>query len=280
MILGYNTNGLVHHEPTAAIRGLAEIGYRGVALTIDHYLLSPFNLYWERQLHELRDVLDRLGMHCVIETGARFLLDPWHKHEPSLISPDASGRVRRLDFYRHALRCAVTLHADCLSLWSGNRHDEVPPEQAWEWLIQGLSHLCDEASAMGVPVALEPEPGMFIATTADYDELCRRAPSLGCLLTLDIGHVLCQEEGPISSIVEQYAPRIVNIHLEDMRRGTHEHLMFGEGEVDLAEVFASLQKIGYKKGIYVELSRHSHVGLQAAKQAFDILCRYQSGMTQ
>jgi len=276
MILGYNTNGLVHHEPTVAVRALAEIGYRGVGITIDHQLLSPHNPYWERQLHELRDLLDRLEMRCVIETGARFLLDPWHKHEPSLISPDAAGRCRRLEFYRHALRCAVTLQADCLSIWSGIRRPEVPAEEAWQWLLQGLRQLCNESSAMGVPIAIEPEPGMFFATTADFDELRRRAPDLACRLTLDVGHVFCQNEGPIPSIIEQYAELITNIHLEDMRRGTHEHLMFGEGDIDLAEVFATLHRIGYKKGIYVELSRHSHLGLQAAKQAFEILQRYQS----
>lgn len=278
MILGYNTNGLVHHEPMAAIRGLAEIGYRAVGITIDHYLLSPLNPYWERQLHELRDLLDRLELHCVIETGARYLLDPWHKHEPSLISPESSGRARRLEFYRHALRCAAVLNADCLSIWSGKRHPEVSQDQAWQWLVEGLSQFCQEACAMGVPIGLEPEPGMFIATTQDYENLRRHAPELPCLLTLDIGHVVCQDEGPVSAIMERYASQIVNVHLEDIRPGTHEHLMFGEGDIDLAAVFASLRKIGYKKGVYVELSRHSHLGLQAAKQAFDVLSRYQAGV--
>lgn len=274
MILGYNTNGLVHHEPMAAIRGLAEIGYQAVGITIDHDLLSPLNPYWERQLYELRDLLDRLQLRCVIETGARYLLDPWHKHEPSLISPEPSGRCRRLEFYRHALRCAVTLRADCLSLWSGKQHPGVAREQAWQWLLEGLDRICHEACAMGVPVALEPEPGMFMATMQDYEDLRRRAPGLSCLLTLDVGHVLCQDEGPIPTVIEKYAAEIVNVHLEDMRRGIHEHLMFGEGEIDLQAVFASLRKIGYKKGVYIELSRHSHLGLQAAKQAFDIVSCY------
>lgn len=131
---------------------------------------------------------------------------------------------------------------------------------------------------MGVPIGLEPEPGMFIATTQDYENLRRHAPGLPCLLTLDIGHVVCQDEGPVSAIMERYASQIVNVHLEDIRPGTHEHLMFGEGDIDLAAVFASLRKIGYKKGVYVELSRHSHLGLQAAKQAFDGLSRYQAGV--
>lgn len=274
MLLGYNTNGLVHHDPIAAIRGLAEIGYRAVALTIDHDLLSPFNPYWERQLHEIRDVLDRLELGCVIETGARFLLDPWRKHEPSLISPDAAGRSRRLEFYRHALRCAVCLNADCVSLWSGVRPVEVAQETAWTWLIDGLSRLLEEATMLGVCLAFEPEPGMFVATVADFDQLRERLGAVELRLTLDVGHVICQNEGPVAAIIRGHGDALGNIHLEDMRPGVHEHLMFGEGVLDLASVFAALREIGYNRGVYVELSRHSRFGLDAAKQAFEAVRRY------
>lgn len=271
MFLGYNTNGLVHHDPVTAIRGLAEIGYRGVALTIDHYLLSPANPYWERQLHELRDVLDRLDMRCVIETGARFLLDPWQKHEPSLVSPGEAERRKRMAFYRHAMCCAVALNADCLSLWSGIRRPEVSEEAAWGWLIDGLKRLGDEAAVFGLPIGLEPEPGMFINTVARFDELMNRAPDVGCRLTLDVGHILCQGEGAIRDLILSHGSMLVNVHLEDMRRGQHEHLMFGEGEIDLAEVFTALKQVRYSKGVYVELSRHSHLGLMAAQQAYRVL---------
>ena len=42
MFLGYNTNGLAHHELFDAVELLAEIGYRGVAITIDHNALPPY----------------------------------------------------------------------------------------------------------------------------------------------------------------------------------------------------------------------------------------------
>ena len=61
------------------------------------------------------------------------------------------------------------------------------------------------------------------------------------------------------------------MHIEDMRRGEHEHLMFGEGQIDFDPVIAALAESGYDGGLYVELSRHSHMGPQAARQAFDFL---------
>ena len=42
MLLGYNTNGFVHHDVFDALALLAEIGYRGVAITIDHNALPPY----------------------------------------------------------------------------------------------------------------------------------------------------------------------------------------------------------------------------------------------
>ena len=41
MLLGYNTNGLAHHDLFDAVGLLAEIGYRSVAITIDHGALPP-----------------------------------------------------------------------------------------------------------------------------------------------------------------------------------------------------------------------------------------------
>ena len=76
MLLGYNTNGLAHHDPLDAIELLAGIGFRSVAITIDHGVLSPRDDRWRQQLGELRAALQRHGMRSVIETGARFLLDP------------------------------------------------------------------------------------------------------------------------------------------------------------------------------------------------------------
>jgi len=122
-------------------------------------------------------------------------------------------------------------------------------------------------------LAFEPEPGMFVDTLARFEQLLREvdAPILG--LTIDIGHVHCLEEGPIAGYLRHWAPRLFNVHIEDMRKGVHEHLRFGEGEIDFQPVVEVLREIDYTGGLYVELSRHSHIAPEVARESYDFLRR-------
>jgi len=271
MLLGYNTNGMAHHELLDAVALLAEIGYKSVAITIDHGVLPPDAPDLSERLRRLRRLLRELDMRSVIETGARFLLDRARKHEPTLVSADPAGRARRVEFYRHAIRCAAELESDCVSLWSGVLRDRVSHEQAMARLVAGLEKVLDDAAGQGVVIGFEPEPGMLIDSMARYGELLRLVDRDNLRLTLDVGHLHCQGEVPIADYVRRWSSRLVNVHIEDMRRGVHEHLMFGEGGIDFPPVLEALAGVGYQGGVHVELSRHSHDAPNAARQAFDFL---------
>ncbi len=279
MILGYNTNGLAHHDLFSAIELLAEIGYGSVALTIDHHALSPFHPNLSGQLARLRRTLEQLGLRSVIETGARFLLDPRNKHEPTLLSTGARRRIRRIEFYKHAIRSAAELESDCVSLWSGALPGGVSGDEAMARLVEGLDEVLQYASVHGVAVGFEPEPGMFIDTLAGYADLCRRLPRFHLGLTLDVGHLHCRGEVPLAEHVRRWAARAVNVHIEDMRAGMHEHLMFGDGEIDFPPVLRALVEGGYGGGVHVELSRHSHEAPMAARRAYDFLQMILTGVS-
>jgi len=270
MFLGYNTNGLAHHDLFDAVELLAEIGYRGVAITIDHNALPPYASHGPQRITRLRRLLERLGMSSVIETGARFLLDAHVKHEPTLLS---AGRRQRIEFYRYAIDCAAALQSDCVSLWSGVLRESLAREQAIDRLAEGLGEVLDYGAGQGVAIGFEPEPGMFIDTLRAFEELLARIDAPNLRLTLDIGHLQCQGETPIPEVIRRWAPRLGNVHIEDMRTGTHEHLMFGEGQIDFPPVLQALSEVGYTGGLYVELSRHSDEGPAAAKRAIDFLQR-------
>lgn len=276
MILGYNTNGLAHHDAPSAVRLLAQIGYRSVAITIDHGMLNPQSEQFDEEVAEMRRLLDELGMRSVVETGARFLLDPNVKHEPTLMTADASGRAQRVEFLKHAIDIAATLGSDCVSFWSGVLRagvDSRKPtlEEGFERLTHGLTEVIGYAEGRNVVLGFEPEPGMFIDTVAQYESLLERIDAPRFQLTLDVGHLHCLGEVPIDSVVRCWKNRIVNVHVEDMCAGVHEHRMFGEGEIDFPPVIAAFREIGYAGPLHVELSRHSHEGPAAAREAFEFL---------
>jgi sugar phosphate isomerase/epimerase len=272
MRLGYNTNGLAHHDALSALRLLAEIGYQSVALTIDHHLLNPFDPR-SGQRDTLQQFLNDHNLHSVIETGARFLLDPRNKHEPTLLSNDEKGRQRRIEFLRYCIEVAADLGSDCVSLWSGVQPKDCDDEAAWSRLVDGLTQVTEHAKSRQVRLAFEPEPGMFIDTMQKFAALKERLGLITIDLTLDIGHLHCQGEIPIADHLIRWSGILKNIHIEDMKQGVHEHLMFGDGEIDFLPVFRALRKIGYEEGVHVELSRHSHCGPDAARRAWTFLDR-------
>lgn len=273
MLLGYNTNGFAHHRLEDAIRILAALGYQSIALTLDHHALNPFDTGLPKQLAAVKELLRSLGLRSVIETGARFLLDPWRKHQPTLISHDEQGRQKRLEFLRHAVDIAHELNSDAVSFWSGAPTNEAIFGTLMARLVNGCQALCEYASQRQVRLAFEPEPGMFIDSMERFEALRQRLDHPNFGLTIDIGHLHCQGEVPITDHLRRWASLLWNIHIEDMRRGVHEHLMFGEGEIDFAPVFEALREIGYPGGVHVELSRHSHDAVAAAKRAMEFLSR-------
>ncbi|MCG8436146.1 MAG: sugar phosphate isomerase/epimerase, partial [Gammaproteobacteria bacterium] len=112
-------------------------------------------------------------------------------------------------------------------------------------------------------------PDMFVDTMERFDELLDQVDDL--FLTLDIGHLHCQGEIPITAQIERWASRIINVHIEDMKRGVHEHLMFGKGEISFPPILQALVDVAYQGPVHVELSRHSHDGPDAAGSAYEFM---------
>lgn len=265
---GYNTNGFAHHKLEDALEIIADCGYRGVALTLDNHHGNPFTS-GPADVVRLRELLEKLGLHVVIETGARYLLDRRHKHYPTLIS--AEGREIRLEFLRRAVDIAHELNAECVSFWSGSPEQNIPEEQTWDWLVTGCLQLTEYASGCGVQLAFEPEPGMLVGDMARFEVLKKRLPSPQFGLTLDIGHVFCTENAPFRQIYGNSAKLVRNIHIEDTRGRKHEHLMFGEGELDFVTILRVLLEHNYQGLVNVELSRDSYRAPEVARRSLEFL---------
>ena len=262
MLLGYNTNGLQNHRLEDGLRLLADHGYQAVAISLDVMHLDPFHARSE-EIESIARLLSELGLHPVIETGARFLLDARTKHEPTLMSRGPGARERRLDFYRRAAAIGRDLGAEVMSFWSGI--DRQEDADSWNWLLEGIAATCDAVRSVGLIASLEPEPGMAIARLVDYDELCANLGELAPALTLDIGHLYVNESRPPAELIRRAGPSLAQVHLEDMRSGVHEHLVPGEGQVDFGAALQGLAEVSFSRAACFELSRSSHMAQDALK---------------
>jgi sugar phosphate isomerase/epimerase len=156
----------------------------------------------------------------------------------------------------------------------------VPAGVAWERLVRGCAAVMDTAADAGVPLGVEPEPGMLVSTIAQWRRLraeLGRPPGFG--ITLDTGHCRCLEPDPVPECVAGVAKELVNVQIDDARRGVHEHLELGTGEIAFGPVLRALVDAGYRGLVAVELPRHSHAAPAVAARSIDFLRKAEQEVT-
>ncbi|MCC7104502.1 MAG: sugar phosphate isomerase/epimerase [Chloroflexi bacterium] len=257
MRFGYNSNGLKCHSAVKAVQLVADRGYDAIELAFQREHLDPLRAS-PADVARLRSALRERDLGVVCGAGVPNALSD-ERFEPSLFHPDGGGRAARRRFLRASLEIAAELGARLLVFCTGTPRENVNPESAWQWLVEGLAAVCQRAEELGMAVALEPEPGHFIATLDDYRRLRTELGQTSFGLTADVGHVYCTEEGRPEQHFARLAreERLLHIQIDDMRDRRHAHLPFGEGEIDFLPIFRALVDAQYDGLVSVELSRHS-----------------------
>jgi sugar phosphate isomerase/epimerase len=120
---------------------------------------------------------------------------------------------------------------------------------------------------------------MLVADLDGFDRLNAALgdpPAFG--LTLDIGHCKCIESASVPDCIRRAGRKLVHVQIEDMIRGTHEHLEFGAGEIDFPPALATFEEVGYRGLASVELPRHSHAAPAVAERSIAFLRVMESAM--
>ena len=225
--------------------------------TTDH--LDPFAPDLARRVAaRRRPAARRSASAVVIETGARYLLDPWHKHAPTLLHDDPARGSTSC-----AGPCAIgaDLGAEAVSFWAGVRPDDgrpsAPPGTGWS---PAAPQVVDGRRRGRRAARLRTGAGHAGRATSPTGAGCAprsaRRPASASPSTSDTAaawsRCRCRE------CVAEVAAHLVNVQIDDMRRGVHEHLEFGTGEIDFPPVLRRAADAGYRGLVAVELPRHSH----------------------
>ncbi len=159
----------------------------------------------------------------------------------------------RADNQLRSLQLTPALGSDVLIL----NAEKAEPERLraqWDDLKRRLEHLLPEAEKSGTRIALEPEPGHFLHSSADMTRLIAEVEHPLLAVNLDVGHAYLTDDDLGAAICE-LGDRIAHTHIEGMPAGEHRHLVPGEGDLDLTEVKAALDSIGYDGWLTVDLFR-------------------------
>ena len=271
--LAFSTNAFKKNTLAEAIEAIAGIGYRGVELMADvpHAYPPRFD---SNERERIKSLLTSRGL-TVSNVNAFTLFACGDTYHPTWIEDSAEKRELRVN---HTLECVVLASefgARTISLQPGGPliGTTISRQLAGERFAEGLSRILPRAKKLGLTLAIEPEPGLFIETAAEYLEFKNRffRDEAAVAMNCDVGHLFCVGEDPATVIREQ-AEQVVHVHLEDIGANrVHQHLTPGKGAIDFASIFGALKEIQYRGWVTVELYPYETTAAGVAKLAFDHL---------
>ena len=271
--LAFSTNAFKKNTLSEAVDAIAAIGYTGVELMADvpHAHPMSFGADARTQLHQQ---LSRLRLAVSNVNGFTHFArgDTYH---PTWIEDDAEKRQLRVNHTLGCIQLAGEFGAKTLSLQPGGPliGTTITRPLAGKRFAEGLDAIVPLARERNVVMAIEPEPGLFIETAAEYlafkNEFFRDEPMVK--MNCDVGHLFCVGDDP-ADVIRQMPDQIAHVHLEDIGANrVHQHLTPGKGVIDFKAIFTALDKIGYNGWVTVELYPYETTAAGVAKLAFDHL---------
>jgi len=271
--LAFSTNAFKKNTFEEALRAIAGIGYTAVELMADlHHAYPP--LMTPERTAEINALLKQLGL-IVSNINAFTLFACGDTYRPTWIDFSASERARRVQHTLGAIKLAADVGARTVSLQPGGPMigTGLTREQAGKWFAEGLEQCCDLARQKGVILAVEPEPGLFIQTAAEYlafkNVFFKNEPAVQ--MNCDTGHLFCCGEDP-AEVIRNHAEHISHIHIEDIGENrVHQHLTPGKGAMNFPAIFEAVEKVGYKRPVTVELYPYETTAAGVAERAYAYL---------
>lgn len=220
---------------------LAPTPFRGVELAVTAAMLERARdaRFWR----ETRDAFHERGLAFRnVHLGAPHLMGP-EAHRPGLSALDPAARSRKIEAAAECMAIAGFLDCPWLTLTTGLTESEDLRAAQSEAFTLALADLVKRKPA-GLKIMIEQEPEHVIRSAGQLADLGRAFPG-EVFANFDVGHSHVLGED-VAARIRELGPLLCNIHLEDIRGRVHQHLLYGDGDMDFDAVFLALRDIGYR----------------------------------
>lgn len=251
MILGYSTNAFTLYSLEQALEKIAGLGFCGVEIMCDRPHLYPPD-YDKERLAEVKAMIAHHRLQ-ITNLNSFTLFAVGDTYLPSWIEQDQSRRDMRIEHTRQCIRIASFLGAKNISVPPGGPLNGASRNESMMLFHRGIEAVVPLAEEFGVRVLVEPEPDLLIERTSEFLDFIRRIGSPMVGINFDIGHFYCAGENPAHAF-ETLFEWVGHVHIEDIGKSRiHQHIVPGDGAVNLAEVLETMKRLEYRGDISLEL---------------------------
>lgn len=271
MEFAFSTNAFKKYSLVETINVLSEIGYGGIEILCDVPHAYP-KTQSNSDITEIKQLISKLNL-SISNLNAFTLFAIGDTYHPSWIENDLNYRKLRIDHTIDCIKLARKLGAKNISTEPGGpvMNNELTKEKSLKVFEHGINQVLKTAEETNVTVLVEPEPGLLIENSEQFVDFIKNFETESIGLNLDIGHFFCVGEDP-SQVIHKLSEYIRHVHLEDISGDRlHNHLILGEGAIDIDSALMSLKDIGYDGFITVELYPYQDRPVYAAKQAMKFI---------
>ena len=251
MILGYSSNAFVKFSVSEAVERIADLGFQGIEIMCDRPHLYPPD-FQEEDLARLKDLVDDCDLK-VTNLNSFTLFAVGDTYLPSWIDSQEDQREIRIQHTLQCLKLALFFGCKNISVPPGGPVGDISGKEAMALFHRGLERVAPLAEELDVRILVEPEPDLLMENSRQFKMFIRDVRSSAVGLNFDIGHFFCAGEDPRVAFEELFE-WIGHVHLEDIAvTRVHQHLILGHGAIQLAEIFETMIRLGYKGDISLEL---------------------------
>lgn len=170
----------------------------------------------------------------------------------NIASGDDSYRQASIDRFRRGADICAELGARYLFLTPGRGFENEPAERAWVRSAEALASIADHAADLGVRCLLEPlqrHESNIAHSAADLRRLLDMVDADTMDVVLDMVAMACAGD-TVADYVALFGERLAHVHVVDGRPSGH--LVWGEGDLPIADYLAQLAQAGYRGALSFE----------------------------